>query len=249
MAVDIGNSSVKTYWLSEDSGEGDLECRRVESLEEAAKFAVDRGIEAVGFLTTRNLAIAEREVAVRNGWWEFTSESRVPIGVDYDRKTLGPDRLAAAVGAWKLFPGKGILIVDAGTALTIDVVAGDIYRGGNISPGMELRFGALATQTSRLPRISGVEDRVEFGRTTAEAITSGVVNGMIYEIAGSWLEAGRRYAMDSIVLTGGNAGELAKPLEGVLESWGSGKERGYGLISCGDLVGRGIIEAYRYNHE
>ena len=67
-------------------------------------------------------------------------------------ETLGEDRLAAAVGAASLYPGRNLLIVDFGTAITIDQVSADgVFRGGNISPGVQMRFRALHDYTAALP--------------------------------------------------------------------------------------------------
>ena len=66
----------------------------------------------------------------------------LPIVNNYSSKdTLGYDRIADAVGAFSLFPGNNVLIIDAGTAITIDLLTskGEFY-GGNISPGLDLRF-------------------------------------------------------------------------------------------------------------
>ena len=70
---------------------------------------------------------------------EFSSQTPVPIGNAYlTPETLGRDRLAAAVGATVLYPGRNVLIVDFGTAVTIDLVTADAtFRGGCISPGMK----------------------------------------------------------------------------------------------------------------
>ena len=85
---------------------------------------------------------------------EFTSGRRsVPIGNAYlTPETLGRDRLAAAVGATALYPGENVLIVDFGTAVTIDLVTADnTFRGGCISPGVTMRFRALHDYTAKLP--------------------------------------------------------------------------------------------------
>ena len=76
----------------------------------------------------------------------------LPIKVQYKTpKTLGKDRLAAAVGANYLQPGKDLLVIDAGTAITYELIdASGSYLGGNISPGMttvqsiELVYGEIA---------------------------------------------------------------------------------------------------------
>jgi type III pantothenate kinase len=72
----------------------------------------------------------------------------------HSKETLGFDRLAAAVGAHTTFPDSNVLIIDAGTAITIDMVtAKGEFLGGNISPGLEMRFKALNTFTKKCPSL------------------------------------------------------------------------------------------------
>ena len=82
----------------------------------------------------------------------FTSQTEVPIGVDYSsRQTLGADRLAVAVG---VVCGMGIedaLVVDMGSAITFDIIENGTFRGGNISLGVAMRFKALHDYTAALP--------------------------------------------------------------------------------------------------
>ena len=96
-------------------------------------------------------------------------------------ETLGEDRLAAAVGAASLYPGRNLLIVDFGTAITIDQVSADgVFRGGNISPGVQMRFRALHDYTAALPLCESCEDQTLLGRSTVEAIRQGVMNGIAF---------------------------------------------------------------------
>ena len=77
----------------------------------------------------------------------------IPIKSHYKTpRTLGKDRIAAAVGAHLSYPSKNILILDLGTCLTIDYVnqAGE-YEGGRISPGLKMRYKALHEFTDKLP--------------------------------------------------------------------------------------------------
>ena len=99
---------------------------------------------------------------------EFTSQTPVPIDSAYRTpETLGRDRLAAAVGAAALCPGRDVLIVDFGTAVTIDLVTADgTFRGGCISPGMKTRFRALHDYTAKLPLCGPTEDEQLQGLTT-----------------------------------------------------------------------------------
>jgi type III pantothenate kinase len=79
----------------------------------------------------------------------------VPVGNAYATPhTLGADRLAGAVGAAHLRPGQPTLVVDAGTALKLDLVTADgRYHGGSIGPGLRMRLRALHTFTGRLPLV------------------------------------------------------------------------------------------------
>jgi type III pantothenate kinase len=99
--------------------------------------------------------------------------------------TLGKDRLAAAVAAWHQFPEKNLLVIDAGTAITMDLITqhGE-YVGGAISPGIDMRFKALHTFTGKLPLTKRKNINYLTGTTTEESISSGVINGIAAEIDG-----------------------------------------------------------------
>ena len=65
------------------------------------------------------------------------------------------DRMAAVVGANEQFPGRDILVIDAGTCITYEFVdAAARYHGGNISPVLQMRFKALHQFTGRLPMVA-----------------------------------------------------------------------------------------------
>lgn len=160
----------------------------------------------------------------------------LPVRVEYGtRATLGVDRVAAAVGA-SLECGAA-LVVDAGTAVTLDVVAHGAFLGGNISPGLKLRFRALNRFTSRLPLVSPSDDVPSFGHDTETAIRAGVVNGIVAEILAAHEAARREYGDVRLLLTGGDA----RYLEPLLRKAGGNPQR------CPTLVGRGLEAIYVYN--
>ena len=115
---------------------------------------------------------------------ELTEKTSLPIRNLYQTpESLGKDRLAAVVGAYSLFPGKDILVFDAGTALTIDFIDKDgNYHGGNISPGLNMRFRALHNETQKISLYAQSDDYEMIGNSTASAIISGVQNGIIFEM-------------------------------------------------------------------
>ena len=114
----------------------------------------------------------------------LSHRTKLPIKNRYKNpETLGNDRIAAAVGAYNIYPGQNVLAIDAGTAITFELVkANGEYLGGNISPGLKMRFKALNKYTSKLPLMEPVDDYDFLGRDTQSAIIAGVQNGMIFEI-------------------------------------------------------------------
>ena len=132
------------------------------------------------------------------------SEMDLPphFSTGFPRKGLGVDRLAAALAVSMLFPGEDCIKFDFGTALTVDFIIGKgVFEGGNISLGLKSRFRALNTFTKRLPMIEAGSNINDFGRKTAEAIESGVVLGMIFEVEGYK----NKYPAHKTVFTGGDA--------------------------------------------
>jgi type III pantothenate kinase len=91
---------------------------------------------------------------------------------------VGPDRIANAIGALHLYPGRHIIIVDFGTATTFDVVtANREYLGGIIVPGIRIAMEALEMNTARLPTVEILPPTELIGRSTIECIQSGLYFG------------------------------------------------------------------------
>ena len=142
----------------------------------------------------------------------------VPIRNGYDTpETLGADRLAAAVGAALVAEGRDALVVDFGTAITVDYVSGDgTYRGGAISPGMGMRFQALHRYTARLPLCRETAEERLYGTTTTSCIEQGVMNGIAFEIEGYIARFRRENADICIIFTGGAAKNFAKRIKNAI---------------------------------
>lgn len=139
----------------------------------------------------------------------FDHHTPVPIKNDYETpESLGLDRLAAAVGAASLCPQKDLLIVDAGSAITYDVLTSDgHYLGGNIAPGLKMRLRALHQFTKKLPMVEVDEHSLIplFGKNTSGAIVSGVVRGIVFEVKGYIRSLAQQHKNLEVYLTGGNA--------------------------------------------
>jgi type III pantothenate kinase len=138
---------------------------------------------------------------------ELDHHTELPIENLYETpETLGKDRLAAAVGANELFPDQNLLIIDAGTAITYDLVSEkNQFVGGNISPGLQMRFNALNHFTGKLPLVSYSNEFQPIGKNTTDAIRAGVQNGILYEIDRTIDLFNRNYQNLQIVMTGGDS--------------------------------------------
>jgi type III pantothenate kinase len=151
---------------------------------------------------------------------------------------VGRDRLYAARGALALV-GSSCLVLDAGTALTVDALRvdarGGAFLGGAIAPGPALLARALGAGTAQLPRIEPRPGGPALGRDTEEALLSGVVHGFRGAAAGLVLAVAREAGLEraTLVLTGGARRFLLEP-QPFLE-----RE----LLVEPELVHRGLIEA------
>jgi type III pantothenate kinase len=161
--------------------------------------------------------------------------SKLPFKNEYETpETLGPDRMAAIAGAYLTFSGKKILIIDAGSAITYDFLSGKAFKGGNISPGLSMRFRALHRFTGKLPLVSTTDKYSSPGKNTVEAITAGVINGLIYEINEYIRTFLRKHVDLKVILTGGDSGYLKDKLS-------------YKVIYMPDIVIDGLNYILEYN--
>ncbi len=153
------------------------------------------------------------------------SAGTVPLAIRVDRPSeVGADRLVNALAAGRLY-GTPAVVVDFGTATTLDCVAADgAYVGGAIAPGLELGLEALAARTAKLPRIELRAPDRAIGRDTVSAMQSGTVFGY-QALATGLLVRVRRELADlagvapsdvRAILTGGlSAAPWAATLDGI----------------------------------
>ncbi len=107
----------------------------------------------------------------------------MPIRYENPRE-IGADRLVNAVAAFERI-GDACVVVDFGTAITYDPVSAEgEYLGGIIAPGVEISMEALTERAAALPKIDLVEPRALIGKTTVDAIRSGIVYGFAGQVDG-----------------------------------------------------------------
>lgn len=124
---------------------------------------------------------------------------------EYSVDTLGPDRVADACAALALFPGEDVVVIDSGTATTVDMIRGDrTFLGGVIMPGLKVQAESLVEKTDKLPPVH-IYDMypVKAPTTTEEAIETGLILSVLGGIERAVAEAQEQLSNPRVVGCGG----------------------------------------------
>lgn len=120
-------------------------------------------------------------------------------------ESIGADRIAALLGAWQRYPGQELVVVDAGTCVTLDYLSADgRYTPGVILPGMQLCLNAMHEHTALLPQLrfdSTLEELHLQPRDTKDCLLSGVAYMGLFAVEGLL----NRTPQARPLLTGGDA--------------------------------------------
>ena len=207
LIIDIGNTTAKVALFDgnemvEVLTSSNQSLDSIEAL--CAKYPVERGIVAT-VINLNECVLADLAALPFPLLW-LNHETPLPVVNLYETpETLGYDRMAAVVGANEIFPHNDLLVIDAGTCITYEFIdSKGQYHGGNISPGMQMRFKALHQFTGRLPLIDTNGRKLPMGRDTETAIRGGVLKGMEYEISGYIESMKHKYPELLVFLTGGD---------------------------------------------
>ena len=219
LIIDIGNTAVKMALFDGDAlvnVVSDPSQSLAGLWEICAKYSIEKAIVATVIdLSPQQLDQINR-LNIPLLWLDKNTE--IPVINLYETPdTLGYDRVAAVVGAQEQFPNKDILVIDAGTCITYEFIdAQGQYQGGNISPGLQMRFKALHQFTGRLPLVSREGRLLTIGKDTETAIRAGVVKGMEYEISGYIAAMKHKYPELLVFLTGGDDFSFDTTLKSVI---------------------------------
>ena len=218
LAVVLGNTTVRIAWmegtevqrshvfphhaLSDGSAEVALRTEReagaFHGITRAGICSVVPSLESRVSALLSTLGISEQRRCVPQVASWFPSSYR-------SMDTLGADRFCAVLAARELH-GWPVIVVDGGTATTVNVVDRDgCFLGGSIAPGVHTSFRALHEHTAQLPALDAADVPL-LGRDSAECIRSGVLHSARLAIEGAVDELQRIAGYDiPILLTGGNA--------------------------------------------
>ena len=171
---------------------------------------------------------------------KLSYKTKLPIeNLYHSPKTLGNDRIAAAVGANAMFRNQNVLVVDAGTCIKYDFVnAKNQYLGGGISPGIEMRFKALHQFTDKLPFIRYELFDKLIGQNTKESVLSGVINGVMEEVHGIISRYKKQFPNLKIIFSGGHLKFLSENNNIFV---------GYNILIDSFLVPKGLNNILNFN--
>ena len=236
LIIDIGNSRVKMALVNGDQVTH-LDTRKSLGSDTLDKIIEKNGVTAYIISSTKEVSVELKQYiqADEKGYW-LDHNTPLPFNNDYSTpETLGRDRIAAMAAVSELYSGQNVLVIDAGTCVTIDLLnQNNEYRGGSIHPGLNMRFKALNTFTGKLPLINQSDDQKFWGNSTESAIIAGVQEGMIQEITGLIALYEKEFPDLQVVITGGDANFLQKQL----------KNR---IFAVPDLIVKGLNKILNFN--
>ena len=215
--IDIGNTFAKIGWFESNKL---LEVQRKIAFGQLNALLLAQLPQNALFSSTSQATSPFADALMEAGCptWQLNADLPVPIVKNYETpQTLGPDRVAAAVGAMALFPNENCLVIDMGTCVTYDWVSADaVFHGGIISLGLRIRFEAMHTFTKKLPLVEADGFPPLIGQNTKQALQSGAVNGLLAEVEGIVARYRAEQGDCSVLLCGGDAAffesRLKKPI-------------------------------------
>jgi type III pantothenate kinase len=202
LVVDVGNTQTH-FGLFEDGGSTVVEQWRFATVRESTSDELGAalsnllGLRGLRFGDVGSSIVSSTVPQLSEQWRQMSSsylghemlvvgpaiKTGMPIRIDNPRE-VGADRLVNAVAAYDRYQ-RTCVVVDFGTAVTYDAVSADgEYLGGIITPGVEISLDALAERAAKLPTVEMGEPRAVIGKSTVEAIRSGVAFGFAGQVEG-----------------------------------------------------------------
>lgn len=203
LVIDIGNTNVKVATFDANY----LVDKQVMKYNDLHQYLETKKSNKGIVSNVGNVELVDELLSTYPYLIEMSSKLKLPIDSSYSSmNTLGNDRLANAVGAFIENPNANSLVIDAGTCLTFDFIdLNNCFKGGAISPGLNMRFKALNSFTKKLPLLDFNSEKLSLvGESTSSSIVSGVVNGMAGEVVNNIVSYRSKYPLLTIFMTGGD---------------------------------------------
>jgi len=214
LLVDIGNT--RTKYTFEQKGKlsiiqsernKDINEQWLENIAASVKTIIVASVSEaylVGVFSkyAQKQAIEFKNVKSESKRFGVTSSYQQPI-------TLGVDRWLTLLAANILYSNENILIIDAGTATTIDLLDNNgMHLGGWILPGIDILFNSLLLNTSQIMATQEHQANISFGKSTSDGVNNACWAATLGFINQSITQAKKQVSLDKVLLTGGNAEKL-----------------------------------------
>lgn len=219
LVIDIGNTQGKAAVFLKEALHEKIFFPRDEILQAISKFNREYPIKK-GIISSVAGLDEDASAIIRTNY-DFIflgPDTKVPFENHYKTpQTLGVDRIALMSAASVQYPKLPVLVIDAGTCITYDLLTEENrYFGGAISPGIDMRYKALHQFTANLPLLNKEEEIPVVGDTTKSAMHSGVLNGIILEIDGIISLEKKKNKKLTVILTGGDTNFLSKKVKSTI---------------------------------
>ena len=215
LCFDFGNSRLKCGIFNDSNfvREVVLDDDSIESIEQLVQeFHPSKSI--LSSVINHNAEI-ETVLANRTQFHKLSHTSKLNFTTATGKpETIGADRLALIAAAVHFYPGKNNLVIGLGSCITYNFVNQDnIFLGGGISPGTDMRFKSMNDFTAKLPLVKKEFNFPMIAYDTKTNLQSGVLAGISFEIEGFINYYSSRFGNFNVVLTGGNSAYFASQLK------------------------------------
>jgi type III pantothenate kinase len=215
LALDFGNTRIKAAIFNGSEMTRHMVFENAPAFELALDSLPELQHVVIGTVTSAHEGLLSA-LKKRAQVFVFSGDTAVPLKNLYkSARTLGSDRLSAAVGAYLKFPKKNILVIDAGTCIKYNFhnEKGE-YLGGAISPGIPMRLKAMHEFTHALPEVKAEPDYALLtGGSTKESLLTGAIVAAACEADGMIDRYKEKYPGLQVILTGGDTEYLSRLLK------------------------------------
>ena len=221
LVLDIGNRFAKIYVVDGDAlgGEWRFQSGNPTWFDRLESIAINSGCEnsvIVSVIPELTEIAQSRIESVGIGTVVVTYDIDLPIVIDYGSpKRLGADRIADSVGAFEFYGdiADSLIVVDAGTAITVDLVRDGKFLGGAIIPGLKMMTDSLHSGTAQLPAADSKIKPQFPGKATEQCISAGVISAAIGAIEFLWRKLTAKAKSKKLIMTGGDAKILTEYID------------------------------------
>lgn len=226
LLVDIGNTRIKYIVVENSQSIQAMQMRYVEH-QLLSELLVSGAFVEVTEVIVANVQC--NELAIELELWAAKREIRFlqvhsesyAYGVtsSYQQpEKLGVDRWLALIATQQLYPKYNTLIIDAGTAITVDLLADNgLHLGGWIMPGLQTMFDSLLGNTQKIFAEKENLPQLSFGTNSSECVNFGCWAMVVGAINNAITQAETILSLDKVIITGGNSEQIAEHMPNQFE--------------------------------